>query len=66
MIYLITLISLAGIISYYFKFKSDEKRKKREAKSKADTAPIEHDAYADIINDYPTYDRQNNVTNKSK
>lgn len=56
---LITLLSIAGLLGYYFlifKPKQDEKRIEKD-QSRKDMVD-DSDKYDEIINDYPTFHRQ--------
>lgn len=57
---LLPTFAAAGLIAFYFliiKTKQDEK-KESKGKGKKDIVSIEPDQYADIIDEYPTYNRQ--------
>lgn len=58
--YLLAVLSGGGLIIFYFtiiKPFQDEK-KESQGTGKKDIVSVEPDQYADIIDDYPTYNRQ--------
>ena len=61
MILFITSLAFAGLIGYYFlifKPKQDAKISKKTKSQGTVVTPDKPDAYAEIIDDYPTYHRQ--------
>jgi len=62
MILLLTTLCAAGLIAYYFLILKPQQDAKISKKTKSQgevVAPVEPvDSYAEIINDWPTYDRQ--------
>jgi len=58
--YLLAVLAGSATLIFYIaliKPRQDEK-KESQGKSQADIVPPEPDQYADIIDDYPTYNRQ--------
>ena len=56
---LAVLAGLATLIFYIAIIKpTQDEKKESQGKGKADIIPTEPDQYADIIDDYPTYNRQ--------
>lgn len=54
-----------GLLVFYFcmikPFQDEKREAKRQGESSQDSSPVEPDRYEDIINDYPTYHRQDGV-----
>lgn len=58
--WMLAVLAAGGIIIFYFTIIKPTQDEKKESKGTGaqDIIPIEPDQYADVIDEYPTYNRQ--------